>query len=187
MTSELLAMLAARPPWLTLPARDLEPLAEMERLLGEHNLHTVCESADCPNVAECFERRTCTFMILGDICTRACRFCGVTKGRPAPPDREEPMRVAHAAQLLGMRHVVVTSVTRDDLPDGGAEQFVATIREFRRLGSVSIEVLVPDFGGDSLALRQVLAARPDVLGHNIETVPRLYADVRPRAVLRALA
>ena len=174
-------MLAAQPAWLTLPARDLTPLAEMERLLGENNLHTVCESASCPNVAECFERHTCTFMILGEVCTRACRFCGVTTGRPTEPDPQEPQRIARAAQFLRMRHVVVTSVTRDDLADGGAEQFVATVRELRRLGDVTVEVLVPDFAGSSDALQQVLGVGPEVLGHNIETVPRLYAEVRPRA------
>lgn len=181
-------MLATLPTWLALPARDPAPLEEMERLLLEHRLHTVCESADCPNVGECFARGTCTFMILGDVCTRGCGFCAVRHGRPGPVDRGEPARVAHAAQLLGIRHVVVTSVTRDDLPDGGAGQFAATVRELHGLPGVTVEVLVPDFGGDLSALERVLAARPDVLAHNIETVSRLYAGVRPGAAYeRSLA
>ena len=181
-------MLATLPSWFTLPARDPAPLEEMVRLLQENGLHTVCESADCPNQGECFARRTCTFMILGNFCTRGCHFCAVGHGRPGPPDEDEPVRVARAAQTLGLRHVVVTSVTRDDLPDGGADQFVATVLELHRLPGVTVEVLVPDFGGDVDALQQVLAAGPDVLAHNIETVPRLYADVRPGAIYeRSLA
>jgi lipoic acid synthetase len=172
---------ATRPPWLTLPAPDPEPLRQMRRLLEEHALHTVCESADCPNVSECFSRRTCTFMILGDVCTRRCRFCAVTSGRPASPDPDEPARVASAARVLGLAHVVVTSVTRDDLADGGAAQFVATIRQLRQLPHVTVEVLVPDFGGDVVSFKKLLDAEPDVLGHNIETVPRLYSEVRPGA------
>jgi len=154
----------------------------MESFLEESGLHTVCESADCPNQVECFARRTCTFMILGDLCTRGCRFCAVSLGRPRPPDLDEPVRVARAAQTLGLRHAVVTSVTRDDLPDGGAGQFVATVQELRRLPGVTVELLVPDFGGDVDALERVLDAGPDVLGHNIETVPRLYREVRPGAI-----
>ena len=176
------------PDWLTLPARDYAPSARMAEVLGEQGVHTVCVHADCPNTDECFARGTCTFMILGEICTRGCRFCAVGHGRPAPPDQGEPARVAQAAQVLGLRHVVVTSVTRDDLPDGGAEHFVATVRELRRLPGVTVEILVPDFGGDHRALEQVLAAGPDVLAHNIETVPRLYAGVRPAAAYeRSLA
>jgi lipoyl synthase len=169
------------PDWLTLPARDYAPTARMAAVVAEYDLHTVCASADCPNAGECFARGTCTFMILGSTCTRHCRFCAVHRGRPAPPDRGEPARVAEAARVLGLRHVVVTSVTRDDLPDGGAEHFVATVRELRTRSGVTVELLVPDFGGSIGALEQVLSAEPDVLAHNVETVPRLYAAVRPEA------
>lgn len=174
-------MVAAFPPWLVLPPSDPGPLEEMQRLLGEHGLHTVCESADCPNVGECFARGTCTFMILGDVCTRHCRFCAVRNGELTPPAPDEPERVARVAQVLGVRHAVVTSVTRDDLDDGGAQQFVDTIVELLRIPGVTVEVLVPDFLGDAEAVECVLAAGPQVLGHNIETVPRLYRRVRPGA------
>jgi lipoic acid synthetase len=174
-------VVATFPPWLVLPPNDPAPLAEMERLLCEHGLHTVCESADCPNVGECFARGTCTFMILGDVCTRHCRFCAVSSGRPSAPSSDEPERIARAAQVLGLQHVVVTSVTRDDLQDGGAQQFAATIAELLKLSGVTVEVLVPDFGGDVEAVGCVLGAGPHVLGHNIETVPRLYRRVRPGA------
>jgi lipoic acid synthetase len=160
----------------------------MERLLRAAGLHTVCESAECPNQLECFGRRTCTFMILGDRCTRACRFCGVLHGPPGQVDPGEPARVATAARQLGLRHAVVTSVTRDDLPDGGAGQFHATARELRRLPGLRVELLIPDFAGEPAPLEHVLAAGPDVVGHNIETVPRLYPRVRPGAVYeRSLA
>jgi len=154
----------------------------MEGLLRAAGLHTVCESAACPNQLECFGRRTCTFMILGDRCTRACRFCGVRHGPPDQVDPGEPARVATAARRLGLRHAVVTSVTRDDLPDGGAGQFHATTRELRRLPGLRVELLVPDFAGESEPLEHVLEAGPDVVAHNIETVPRLYPRVRPGAV-----
>jgi len=157
----------------------------MEKLLRGLHLHTVCESALCPNIGECFGRGTATFMILGDVCTRGCRFCAVRKGKPAPPDPEEPERVAEAARRLGLKHVVITSVTRDDLPDGGASHFVATIEAVRcRLPDATIEVLIPDFGGSLRALEQVIAAGPEVINHNLETVPRLYPLVRPRADYR---
>ncbi|HDN78861.1 MAG TPA: lipoyl synthase [Chloroflexi bacterium] len=172
-------------PWLTLPAPDQDVLARMEKLLRGLHLHTVCESALCPNIGECFGRGTATFMILGDVCTRGCRFCAVRKGKPAPPDPEEPERVAEAARRLGLKHVVITSVTRDDLPDGGASHFVATIEAVRcRLPDATIEVLIPDFGGSLRALEQVIAAGPEVINHNLETVPRLYPLVRPRADYR---
>lgn len=157
----------------------------MKGLLGKLALHTVCQSAKCPNLPECFSRGTATFMILGDICTRNCRFCAVEKGMPRPLDPEEPHRVAQAAQALGLSHVVVTSVSRDDLPDGGAEHFAATIRAIRRaLPEAGVEVLIPDFKGDLDALRTVVEAGPDVLNHNLETVPRLYPRVRPQADYR---
>lgn len=155
---------------------------EVRKLLRECGVATVCESARCPNRGECFEERTATFLILGRSCTRRCGFCAVHKGRPDTPDPGEPEAVAAAARRLGLEFVVVTSVTRDDLPDGGAGVFARVIGRVRR-GSpeARVEVLVPDFGGDWNALDAVTAAVPDVLNHNVETVPRLYADVRPGA------
>jgi lipoic acid synthetase len=147
------------------------------------DLHTVCESARCPNMGECWEHGAATFMILGDICTRACGFCAVPSGKPAgPPDEEEPLRVAEAVQKMGLRYAVVTSVNRDDQPDGGAHIFARTIEEIRkRVPGCKVEVLIPDFRGDWDALEIVLAARPDILNHNTETVPRLYRQVRKGA------
>jgi len=172
-----------RPDWLTLPVPDEEELMRMKRLLDAGHLHTVCESADCPNIGECFGSRTCTFMILGDICTRNCRFCAVSHGRPAEVDVNEPEAVALTARQLGLKHVVVTSVTRDDLPDGGAGHFAATIRALRReVPEATVEVLIPDFRGEAEALYKVIEAGPDVINHNVETVPRLYPSVRPQAV-----
>jgi len=156
--------------------------AEVRSLLRDLHLHTVCQSARCPNVGECWNHRTATFMILGDVCTRNCRFCAVTSALPKPVDLAEPARVAEAVTRLNLRYAVVTSVTRDDLPDGGAGQFAATIREIRhRLPDCRVEVLIPDFRGDSAALQTVLNERPTVLNHNVETVPRLYPQVRPQA------
>lgn len=148
------------------------------------DLHTVCESARCPNQGECWEHRTATFMILGDVCTRACGFCAVTSGRPAgPPDENEPERVARAVELMNLKYAVVTSVNRDDQPDGGANIFARTIAAIRSLvPDCKVEVLIPDFRGDHSALETVVAARPDVLNHNVETVPRLYRQVRPGAI-----
>jgi lipoic acid synthetase len=148
-------------------------------------VHTVCQAALCPNIGDCWGSGTATFMILGDVCTRHCRFCAVEAGHPLPPDPSERERVAEAAARLGLKHVVVTSVTRDDLPDGGAGHFAATIGALRRrLPGAVVEVLVPDFGGSLAALNEVVAARPDVLNHNVETVPQLYASVQPRADYR---
>jgi lipoic acid synthetase len=146
-------------------------------------LHTVCEEAHCPNVGECWSRGTATFMILGDVCTRACGFCAVKTGRPdRPPDADEPRRVALAVARMGLRHAVVTSVNRDDQPDGGASAFAATVAEIRaRVPACAVEVLIPDFKGRWDALQVVLDVRPDVLNHNVETVPRLYRRVRPGA------
>ena len=148
------------------------------------DLHTVCESARCPNMGECWEHRTATFMILGNICTRACGFCAVPSGKPlGPPEEDEPERVAEAVARMGLRYAVVTSVNRDDRPDGGAEIFARTIAKIReRVPGCRVEVLIPDFRGDWQALETVLAARPDVLNHNMETVPRLYRAVRKGAV-----
>jgi lipoic acid synthetase len=173
-----------QPEWLWRTVAPAAPAAvgRMEHLLDELSLHTVCQEARCPNLAECFGGGTATFMILGDTCTRGCRFCAVEQGRPAALDADEPERVAEAAARLNLAHVVVTSVTRDDLPDGGAGHFAATVEALRRrLPGATLEVLVPDFGGSCAALERVLTARPDVLNHNVETVPRLYPQVRPQA------
>jgi lipoic acid synthetase len=168
--------------WRRVPLDAPAAVHDVERLLDHLSLHTVCQEARCPNLAECFSRGTATFMILGDTCTRGCRFCAVNHGPPAELDPEEPLRVAEAARRLRLAHVVVTSVTRDDLPDGGAGQFAATIEALRRrLPGATLEVLIPDFGGSCAALETVLAARPHVLNHNLETVPRLYPRVRPGA------
>jgi lipoic acid synthetase len=151
----------------------------------DKSLHTVCESALCPNRGECFARKTVTFLILGAACTRRCRFCAVTKAAPEPVDATEPQKIAVAARKLGLQYVVITSVTRDDLPDGGAAHFAAAILAVRQsLPRAAVEVLTPDFLGDTAALDAVLAARPAIFNHNIETVPRLYAQVRPQADYR---
>ncbi|MGB9860237.1 MAG: lipoyl synthase, partial [Moorellaceae bacterium] len=178
-------MVKRLPPWLHKRIPASGSLEATRRLLEELKLNTVCESALCPNLGECFARRTATFMILGRVCTRTCRFCAVEGGRPEPPDPDEPRRVAQAAARLGLKHVVVTSVTRDDLPDGGAGQFADTIRAVREElpGSV-IEVLTPDFKGDRQSLARVVEARPHIFNHNVETVPRLYPQVRPEADYR---
>jgi len=173
------------PEWLRPAARKRPHLESLGRELADMGLHTVCQSARCPNLGECFGHGTATFLILGNACTRDCRFCAVEHGRPAAPDPEEPSRVAEAAKRLGLRFVVITSVTRDDLPDGGAAHFAATIHAVRDLlPAARVEVLVPDFRGDPEAVRTVLTARPDVFGHNLETVPRLYPEVRPQADYR---
>jgi lipoic acid synthetase len=151
-------------------------------LLKEKHLHTVCEEAKCPNIWQCFSRKTATFLIMGSICTRNCRFCAITNGKPDIPDPGEPARVAEAALKMDLHYVVVTSVTRDDLPDGGASCFAYTIGEIReKMPDTLVEVLIPDFLGDSDALRAIVNARPDVVNHNLETVPRLYQSVRPEA------
>jgi len=170
------------PPWLKVKAPKRPRLRDTKRVVDRHCLHTVCESAKCPNIGECFARRTATFMILGSMCTRNCRFCAVEHGCPEPLDATEPDRVAAAAAELGLRHVVVTSVTRDDLPDGGAAQFVRTVQAVRaRLSEASVEVLIPDLEGREADIGAVAAAGPDVLNHNVETAPRLYARVRRQA------
>jgi lipoyl synthase len=171
-----------KPEWLKKRLPDASSLRSMEALLRPRGLHTVCESALCPNLGECFGRGTATFLIMGDVCTRDCGFCGVTSASPAPLDEEEPLRVADAAARLKLKHVVITSVTRDDLPDGGAGHYVAAIQAVRAaVPGATIEVLVPDFGGDAAAVSRVVAEVPDVFNHNLETVPRLYATVRPQA------
>jgi len=169
------------PEWIREKKLNLESLREMKTLLREKSLHSVCESLACPNRTECFSRGTATFMILGDVCTRSCGFCNVETGRPyAPPSAEEPRALAETARAMNLRHVVVTSVTRDDLPDGGAQHFAETIRELREVvADCAIEVLTPDFRGNLDAVRVVIEAKPDYFNHNVETVPRLYDFVRP--------
>ncbi|MFQ5882348.1 MAG: lipoyl synthase [Candidatus Methylomirabilales bacterium] len=173
---------ARKPEWLKVRAPGGENFMRLKGLLRTLKLHTVCEEARCPNIGECFEDLTATFMLLGDTCTRRCSFCAVTHGRPTGLDREEPHRVAHAVEVLGLEHAVITSVNRDDLLDGGATIFAATIRAVREASpDCTIEVLVPDFKGNWQALETVLEAKPDILNHNTETVPRLYRQVRPGA------
>ena len=169
------------PPWLKKRLPRGGRTERVRQLLGDLDIHTVCQSARCPNLTECFDRGTATFLILGDVCTRNCRFCAIGSGTPRPPDPDEPARVAEAARRLGLKYVVVTSVTRDDLPDGGAAQFVATVRAIREATDAEVEVLTPDFRGDAAAVDAVVAARPAVYNHNVETVRRLYAEVRPQA------
>jgi len=173
----------AKPEWLRVRARGTRQYDEVAEMLKKLDLHTVCDEASCPNRMECYSRRTATFMILGSVCTRDCTFCDVRKGlAPQALDPAEPLHVAQAAAALGLKHVVITSVTRDDLPDGGAGHFADTIRAVRgQLSHATIEVLIPDFRGDRDALGMVAAAGPDVINHNVETVPRLYPEVRPMA------
>lgn len=172
-----------RPPWLKVRFPASPRFGELLTLMRDSELHTVCEEARCPNIGECWGRGTATFMILGDTCTRSCGFCAVKTGRPGTLDTDEPRRVALAIQRMGLRHAVITSVNRDELPDGGARMFAETIRWGRRLSpGTTFEVLIPDFKGDDDALAAVMAARPEILNHNTETVPRLYRQVRPQAV-----
>lgn len=171
-----------KPPWIRSGVASGGAVHELRGLLRDLDLHTVCESADCPNLAECWSHRTATLMLLGDVCTRSCGFCSVTTGRPPKLDADEPARVADAAGRMGLRHVVLTSVNRDDLDDGGAAIFAETIHATRRrLPECTIEVLVPDFQGNWDALQLVSDAAPDILNHNVETTPRLYPRVRPQA------
>jgi lipoic acid synthetase len=173
------------PRWLHQPIRAGKDLYEVNGVLRRQELHTVCEQAKCPNRMECFSRRTATFMLLGDCCTRNCAFCSVRKGTPGRVDEKEPQRVAEAAVTLGLEHVVMTSVTRDDLADGGASHFAAAIKAVRQaLPGATVEVLTPDFSGDQEALRVVIEAGPDVFNHNLETVRELYPRVRPMADYR---
>jgi lipoyl synthase len=173
-----------RPPWLRVRFFGGTNYQDLKRIMRTLELHTVCESARCPNMGECWEHRTATFMILGNICTRACGFCAVPSGKPlGPPEEDEPERVAEAVERMGLRYAVVTSVNRDDQPDGGSAIFALTIGKIReRVPGCKIEVLIPDFRGDWKALETVMSARPDVLNHNMETVPRLYRRVRKGAV-----
>ena len=169
-----------KPPWLKVRAPGGPNYIRLKHLMRELNLHTVCEEAHCPNVGECWEHGTATFMILGDVCTRNCGYCAVAHGRPPVTDLEEPRRVAEAATTMNLRHVVITSVDRDDLPDFGAGIFAETIRlVHERVPTCSVEVLVPDFQGDEESIAAVLEARPEIYNHNTETVPRLYKKARP--------
>ncbi|HET6387674.1 MAG TPA: lipoyl synthase [Armatimonadota bacterium] len=171
-----------KPAWLKVRMPGGPNYIQLKQLVRDRNLHTVCESARCPNIGDCWERRSATFMILGDICTRSCGFCAVSTGRPTGLDPDEPRRVAESILSLGLRHAVITSVARDELPDGGSAIFAATIREVRALcPETSVEVLIPDFKGERAPLETVMSARPDILNHNIETVERLQKLLRPQA------
>lgn len=173
------------PPWLRIKLPSNENFSNTSDLIGDLRLNTVCQSAKCPNKWECFSKNVATFLVMGAICTRNCAFCNITSGDLEPLDPTEPSRVAEAARRLALKHVVVTSVTRDDLPDGGAAHFAATIRAVREaMPDCTVEVLIPDFQGDEAALAAVLDARPNVLNHNLETVPGLYSDIRPQADYR---
>jgi lipoic acid synthetase len=170
------------PAWIRVKISTNEQFVRMRQLVSSHQLHTVCENASCPNIGECWGRGTATFMILGNRCTRDCRFCDVLPGKPEQVDEDEPRRVAEAVRLLALKHAVITSVTRDDLPDGGAHLWAETIRQIRVQNPVCrIEVLIPDFQGNEASLRLVFEVQPDILGHNLETVPRLYPIARPQA------
>ena len=168
-----------KPEWLKVRLRSDEGSAEVERIVKQHSLHTICSSGLCPNKAECWSRRTATFMILGDICTRGCKFCATKTGKPLAPEASEPRQVAESVRLMGLRHVVVTSVTRDDLPDGGARHWAAMIRRLHEeCPGVTMEVLIPDMQGRTDLLDVILDEHPDVISHNLETVRRLTPDVR---------
>jgi len=172
----------ARPDWLKVKVPLGTKFAELRHIMDNQQLNTVCEDARCPNMAECWNHGTATFMILGDICTRSCGFCAVKTGRPETLDLDEPRRVAEAVRKMKLRHAVITSVNRDELPDGGSEIFAATIRAIRDCTPhCRIEVLIPDFQGREDQIQNVIEARPDILNHNVETVPRLYRKVRPQA------
>jgi lipoate synthase len=178
-------MYQRKPDWLKIKVENSAKRTEVENILKRLSLHTVCEQANCPNLMECFGKKTATFMILGKVCTRNCTFCNVGKGVPENLDKDEPLHIAEAVGELGLRHVVITSVTRDDLPDGGASHYAEVIRKvFEYNGNVVIEILIPDFKGSVDALATVLEANPHILNHNIETVPGLYKEVRPMAIYR---
>ncbi len=174
-----------KPGWLKIRLRQTPEWAEVHEIVEKHGLHTICSSGRCPNQAECWSRRTATFMILGDICTRGCRFCATRTGRPEAPDADEPRKVAESVALMKLRYVVVTSVTRDDLPDGGAAHWAATVEAIRSQNpDAVIELLIPDLDARPDLLDTVIASKPDIIGHNIETVERLTPQVRSRARYR---
>lgn len=171
-----------KPEWLKIRLRNDGGFADVAKIVREHGLHTICSSGKCPNQAECWSRRTATFMILGDICTRSCKFCATATGRPLPPDEDEPQKLARSVSLMGLKHCVVTSVTRDDLPDGGAALWAEAVRAVRTENpGTTIELLIPDFDAREELIDVVIAASPDIIGHNIETVERLTPQVRSRA------
>ncbi|MEN3000386.1 MAG: lipoyl synthase [Armatimonadota bacterium] len=170
------------PEWLTIRLPKPDKIQQVEAMMRSARLHTVCESARCPNLPECWSKGSATFMILGDVCTRACGFCAIKTGKPLELDPQEPLRLAQAAKRMGLKHIVVTSVARDDLPDGGAGQFAATIRALHEtIPYAIVEVLTPDFKGKAWCVRRVVDAQPEIFNHNVETVPRLHAIVRPQA------
>ena len=172
-----------KPEWLKVKICSGPESNTVKGLLDRLSLHTVCQEANCPNLMECFNKKTATFIILGSQCTRNCKFCNVTKGKPEPLDEDEPMNVANAVNELGLKYVVITSVTRDDLEDGGAGHFVKVVESIKEITKyIMIEVLIPDFKGDELALQNVVEAKPEVINHNVETIPRLYSTVRPMAI-----
>jgi len=174
-----------KPDWLKVPLPSSRAFIDTQGLLGRLALHSVCQEARCPNIGECFGSGTAAFLILGTLCTRSCRYCNVRHGRPEPVDESEPGRLAEAARALGLRHIVITSVTRDDLPDGGAGQFARCIDALRReVAGCRVEVLIPDFQGDRKALETILSARPDVLNHNLEVTRGLFAELRPQGDYR---
>ena len=169
------------PPWFKVKLRPGPHYKELRQLVNTHRLHTICEEARCPNLWECWNNRTATFLILGDICTRSCHYCSVTTGRPLELDTQEPQRVAEAVKLLKLRHAVITSVNRDDLPDGGAKPFAETIARIREVNSTcTVEVLIPDFQGQQHDVATIIRETPNILNHNIETVPRLFPSIRPQ-------
>lgn len=171
-----------KPDWLKIKLHDNSAFSETSRIVSRHRLHTICESGRCPNKAECWSRRTATFMILGETCTRSCKFCATATGRPLPPDVREPARVADSIYLMGLRHCVITSVTRDDLPDRGAGHWAATVRAVKAKNpNTTIELLIPDFDACTASIDTVLGSAPDIVGHNIETVRRLTPQIRSRA------
>ncbi len=174
--------LSSKPNWLKIKIPGGSNYRQLKSIVNEYRLHTVCQSARCPNMEDCWSRKTATIMILGDVCTRSCRFCAVKTGRPGTIDHDEPRRVADAVKLMGLNHIVLTSVDRDELPDGGAAVWAKSILAIREtVPECTIEVLIPDFQGNADALQTVLNAAPDILGHNLETIPRLYRQIRPQA------
>lgn len=169
-----------KPPWLKVKAPGGRNYVDVKSMMRELGLHTVCEEAHCPNIGECWEHRAATFMILGDVCTRNCAYCAVAHGTPQPYDPEEPRRLAEAVTQMGLQHIVITSVDRDDLPNGGAEAFAGCVTEIRtRMPEASVELLIPDFKGSDRALKIVVDSKPDILNHNLETIARLYRIARP--------
>jgi lipoyl synthase len=173
------------PAWLKMKMPKGETYSRVKNLVGKHGLHTICASGNCPNIGECWNRGTATFMILGDICTRRCKFCGVKTGKPLPPDEMEPSRLAESVRLMGLKHCVITSVDRDDLPDYGAALWAQTIREVKRINQgIKIEVLIPDFRGNRDCIQQVINEEPHVISHNLETVERLTRLIRPSSGYR---